>query len=44
MQDQITYEMVASMPYLDGVVNESLRLYPPIQRFDRACTNCVENN
>ena len=25
------------MAYLDATLNESLRLFPPVQRFDRSC-------
>ncbi|RDD40233.1 Cytochrome P450 3A24 [Trichoplax sp. H2] len=28
-EQDITYEMIANMHYLDNVINESLRLYPP---------------
>ena len=28
-RDDVTYETIAKMPYLDMVLSESLRLYPP---------------
>ena len=34
----LTYESVQDMPYLDRVVSETLRLYPPATRLERVCT------
>ncbi|XP_021267471.1 cytochrome P450 3A29-like isoform X4 [Numida meleagris] len=39
-----TYNAVMQMEYLDMVVNESLRLYPPLGRIDRICKKTVEFN
>ncbi|KAM3826795.1 cytochrome P450 3A24-like, partial [Vipera latastei] len=37
-----TYEAIQRMEYLDMVVNETLRLYPPAERLDRVCKKTVE--
>ncbi|XP_078237402.1 cytochrome P450 3A29-like [Pogona vitticeps] len=37
-----TYDAILQMEYLDMVVNENLRLYPPAGRVDRICKNTVE--
>ncbi|XP_076618278.1 cytochrome P450 6k1-like [Colletes latitarsis] len=34
---KITYEMIMTLPYLDMVVAESLRKYPPLAFLDRVC-------
>ncbi|XP_034987134.1 cytochrome P450 3A24 isoform X1 [Zootoca vivipara] len=39
-----TYEAVLQLEYLDMVVNETLRLYPPGGRIERVCKNTVEVN
>ncbi|XP_042336762.1 cytochrome P450 3A29-like [Sceloporus undulatus] len=39
-----SYDAVFQMDYLDMVVNETLRLYPPGGRIERACKNTVEIN
>ncbi|XP_071652642.1 cytochrome P450 9e2-like [Temnothorax longispinosus] len=37
-----TYEAINHMKYLDAVVNEALRLYPPVSFFDRKCVKETE--
>ncbi|XP_060116515.1 cytochrome P450 3A24-like [Heteronotia binoei] len=39
-----TYDAVLQMEYLDMVVNETLRLYPPGGRIERVCKKTVEIN
>ncbi|NXI64072.1 CP3AO protein, partial [Anseranas semipalmata] len=39
-----TYNAIMQMEYLDMVVNESLRLYPPGGRIERVCKKTVELN
>ncbi|KAF1522137.1 Cytochrome P450 3A24, partial [Eudyptes sclateri] len=39
-----TYNAIKQMEYLDMVVNESLRLYPPGSRLERICKKTVELN
>ncbi|XP_070556746.1 cytochrome P450 3A24-like [Ptychodera flava] len=39
--DEPNYDAVSKMPYLDMVVCETLRMYPPVIRFDRQCTENV---
>lgn len=34
---KITYEMLMTLPYLDMVVSETLRKYPPLAFLDRVC-------
>ncbi|XP_038063822.1 cytochrome P450 3A13-like [Patiria miniata] len=36
--NSVTLDLINKMTYLDKVVNESLRLYPPIARVTRVCT------
>lgn len=40
VQDEITYEKLQQLPYLDMVINETLRMYPPFTR-QFACEICV---
>ncbi|NXL84313.1 C340 protein, partial [Alectura lathami] len=39
-----SYDVVMQLEYLDMVVNESLRLYPPGGRIERVCKKTVELN
>ncbi|XP_070556772.1 cytochrome P450 3A8-like [Ptychodera flava] len=39
--EEPTYEAVSKMPYLDMVVCETLRMFPPAIRFDRECNEDV---
>ncbi|XP_015284768.1 PREDICTED: cytochrome P450 3A29-like [Gekko japonicus] len=39
-----TYDAVLQMEYLDMVVNETLRLYPPGGRIERVCKKTIEIN
>ncbi|XP_078001010.1 cytochrome P450 3A29-like [Glandiceps talaboti] len=39
--DTPNYEAVSKMPYLDMVISETLRMYPPAGRFDRVCNEDV---
>ncbi|XP_071501620.1 cytochrome P450 3A40-like [Diadema antillarum] len=36
-RDDVTYETMKSLTFLDNVINEALRLYPPGAIFDRIC-------
>ncbi|XP_048847204.1 cytochrome P450 3A27-like isoform X2 [Brienomyrus brachyistius] len=38
----VTYEALMQMEYLDMAMNESMRLWPPAPRIERACKNTVE--
>ena len=34
----LSYETLQTLPYLDAVIHESLRLHPPIPGLERVCT------
>ncbi|XP_038067034.1 cytochrome P450 3A6-like [Patiria miniata] len=36
-RDNLGYDVIAKMEYLDMVINESLRMYPPAVAFERMC-------
>ncbi|RZC38624.1 p450 domain containing protein [Asbolus verrucosus] len=37
--DKLPYDALQAMPYLDGVINETLRIYPPVFSLQRICTS-----
>ena len=39
--DQVSHDFVAGLPYVEQVINEVLRLYPPGLRLERMCTRDV---
>lgn len=39
---ELSYEALHGMQYLDMVVNEALRLYPPVSTIDRVCNKAFE--
>uniref|UniRef100_A0A8C5E4H5 unspecific monooxygenase n=1 Tax=Gouania willdenowi TaxID=441366 RepID=A0A8C5E4H5_GOUWI len=43
-KDPVTYEALMQMEYLDSVVNEGLRLYPPLARLERMAKETVKIN
>lgn len=43
-KDPVQYEALIQMEYLDSVVNESLRLYPPAARLERVAKETVKIN
>ncbi|XP_046423561.1 cytochrome P450 9e2-like [Neodiprion fabricii] len=42
VQGELTYEALHGMRYLDAVMNEALRLYPPAAMVDRLCNKAFE--
>jgi cytochrome P450 family 3 subfamily A len=36
--DEVTHEKLSQLQYLDMVINETLRMYPPVIRFDRVAS------
>ncbi|CAF1486731.1 unnamed protein product [Adineta steineri] len=36
--DEVTYEKLNQLQYLDMVINETLRMYPPVLRLDRVAS------
>lgn len=41
-KEPLTYDTLMKMEYLDMVINESLRMYPPFGRMDRVCKKTIE--
>ena len=37
----LDYDTLMSLPYLDAVINETLRMYPPVIRTDRHCSEDI---
>jgi cytochrome P450 family 3 subfamily A len=42
--DEVNYESIGEMKYMDMVIDETLRLYPPANRSDRVASNDYEFN
>ncbi|XGW28067.1 hypothetical protein V3C99_008127 [Haemonchus contortus] len=40
-KDDISYEMLSEMKYLEQCISETLRMYPPVVRTNRLCTKNV---
>ena len=38
LDDDIDYDTLSKLPYLDAVISETLRKYPPVQRLERTAT------
>nr|CAH0104368.1 unnamed protein product [Daphnia galeata] len=41
---EISHEMLIDFPYIDQVINEALRVYPPVPRVERECNKDVTYN
>ena len=39
--NELDYETLMSLPYLDCFINETLRMYPPVIRADRDCSEDI---
>ncbi|KYM96123.1 PREDICTED: cytochrome P450 9e2-like [Cyphomyrmex costatus] len=39
---EVSYEAINQLEYLDAVINEALRLYPPVAFLERTCTKTYE--
>ncbi|KHN73937.1 Cytochrome P450 3A31 [Toxocara canis] len=43
-KESIEYDDVMKMPYIEQVMNETLRMYPPVSRNDRKCRSDITLN
>ena len=39
---EIDYDVLSKLPYLDAVISETLRKYPPVQRLERTSTQSYQ--